>query len=113
MVCGYIIGTWDRIVTFKPVMKAAARYAFRAPEVSFDFSYQLHSLNKKFFEFQHNEIDGCSPLGCVLTRLITRWGSLMTAILNIRSVSVIPALGNYYLHIPAKSTIPLHFPRFH
>lgn len=37
--------------------------------------------------------DGCSPVGCVLTQLLKKWGAFVTATCNIRSVPVIQALG--------------------
>lgn len=66
-------------------------------------------------------VDGCSPVGCVLTQLLKKWGSFITATSNIRSVPVIQALGNYfaldillyYLHIHAKRTFALNFHCFH
>lgn len=37
--------------------------------------------------------DGCSPVGCVLTQLVKKWGAFVTATCNVRSVPVIKALG--------------------
>ncbi|XP_031628018.1 reticulon-4-interacting protein 1, mitochondrial-like isoform X2 [Contarinia nasturtii] len=37
--------------------------------------------------------DGCSPVGCVLTQLLKKWGAYVTATCNVRSVPVIQALG--------------------
>uniref|UniRef100_A0A1L8DZN5 Putative reticulon-4-interacting protein 1 mitochondrial n=1 Tax=Nyssomyia neivai TaxID=330878 RepID=A0A1L8DZN5_9DIPT len=37
--------------------------------------------------------DGCSPVGCVLTQLMKKWGASVTATCYVRSVPVIRALG--------------------
>lgn len=42
--------------------------------------------------------DGCSPVGCVLTQLLKKWGAFVTATCNIRSVPVIQALGKCILN---------------
>lgn len=39
--------------------------------------------------------DGCSPVGCVLTQLLKKWGAFVTATCNVRSVPVIKALGEF------------------
>lgn len=41
--------------------------------------------------------DGCSPVGCVLTQLLRRWGaSTVAATCSVRAVPVIKALGRFY-----------------
>lgn len=46
-----------------------------------------------FVNYRVLVFDGCSPVGCVLTQLLKKWGAFVTATCNIRSVPVISALG--------------------
>lgn len=41
--------------------------------------------------------EGCSPVGCVLTQLICKWGGHVTATCYVRSAPVIKALGKLIL----------------
>ena len=39
--------------------------------------------------------DACSPVGCVITQLVHKWGAHVTATCHTRSVPVINNLGKY------------------
>lgn len=43
--------------------------------------------------------DGCSPVGCVLTQLLQKWGAHVTATCHTRSMPVLKAIGMFFLSL--------------
>lgn len=71
--------------------------------MSISICLNISKLTGEKLSFSVLVTDGCSPVGCVLTQLLKRWGAFVTATCNIRSVPVIQALGKYILKLKTKS----------